>query len=306
MAAKVAGLRLFSDAEGKMNLGLADVDGAVLVVSQFTLYGDTERGRRPSFVEAARPELAIPLYERFLAQLRAAGLRGGGRRIRRGHAGRAPERRPRDPHPRALRMTPLVLASASPRRRQLLEMLGIPVEVRPSDVPEVRQPGEAPARLRPPPGPRQGPGGARATWCWRPTPSWCWTTSCWRSRRTRTTRCGCCCGCRGGRTRSITAVALRADETVFEAMDVTAVTFRPAREAMLRAYVAHRRADGQGRRLRHPGLRCGAGGADRRGFLRGDGAADPAGAGPAGGGGGAVRVSRQSRAEASRSARCSR
>jgi D-tyrosyl-tRNA(Tyr) deacylase len=58
-----------------MNLGLADVDGGVLVVSQFTLYGDTERGRRPSFVEAARPEVAIPLYERFLAQLRAAGLR---------------------------------------------------------------------------------------------------------------------------------------------------------------------------------------------------------------------------------------
>lgn len=75
MAVKVAGLRLFPDAEGKMNLGLAEVDGAVLAVSQFTLYGDTERGRRPSFIEAARPEVAIPLYERFLSQLRAAGLR---------------------------------------------------------------------------------------------------------------------------------------------------------------------------------------------------------------------------------------
>jgi len=75
MAAKVAGLRLFADEDGKMNRGLADVDGAVLVVSQFTLYGDTERGRRPSFIDAARPEIAIPLYERFLAQLRAAGLR---------------------------------------------------------------------------------------------------------------------------------------------------------------------------------------------------------------------------------------
>ena len=75
MAAKVAGLRLFPDDDGKMNRGLADVDGAVLVVSQFTLYGDTDRGRRPSFIEAARPELAIPLYERFLSQLRAAGLR---------------------------------------------------------------------------------------------------------------------------------------------------------------------------------------------------------------------------------------
>jgi len=58
-----------------MNRDLADVDGGVLVVSQFTLYGDTERGRRPSFIDAARPEIAIPLYERFLAQLRAAGLR---------------------------------------------------------------------------------------------------------------------------------------------------------------------------------------------------------------------------------------
>lgn len=75
MAAKVAGLRLFPDDEGKMNRALPDVDGGVLVVSQFTLYGDTERGRRPSFIDAARPDIAIPLYERFLAQLRAAGLR---------------------------------------------------------------------------------------------------------------------------------------------------------------------------------------------------------------------------------------
>jgi D-tyrosyl-tRNA(Tyr) deacylase len=75
MAAKVAGLRLFADDEGKMNRALADVDGGILVVSQFTLYGDTERGRRPSFIDAARPEIAIPLYEQFLARLRAAGLR---------------------------------------------------------------------------------------------------------------------------------------------------------------------------------------------------------------------------------------
>lgn len=75
MAAKVAGLRLFADAEGKMNLGLEEVGGGLLVVSQFTLYGDTERGRRPSFIEAARPEVAIPLYERFLASLRGVGLR---------------------------------------------------------------------------------------------------------------------------------------------------------------------------------------------------------------------------------------
>ena len=74
MAEKVAGLRLFSDAEGKMNLGLEDVGGAVLVVSQFTLYGDASKGRRPSFIDAARPDLAVPLYERFLSTLRARRL----------------------------------------------------------------------------------------------------------------------------------------------------------------------------------------------------------------------------------------
>jgi len=75
MAEKVVGLRLFSDQDGKMNLALSDVRGDVLVVSQFTLYGDARKGRRPSFIDAARPELAIPLYERFVQQLRAAGLR---------------------------------------------------------------------------------------------------------------------------------------------------------------------------------------------------------------------------------------
>ena len=75
MAEKVAGLRIFSDPEGKMNLALAEVGGAVLVVSQFTLYGDTAKGRRPSFIDAARPEQAIPLYERFCAELKGRGLR---------------------------------------------------------------------------------------------------------------------------------------------------------------------------------------------------------------------------------------
>jgi D-tyrosyl-tRNA(Tyr) deacylase len=74
MADKVHGLRLFSDAGGKMNLGIEDVGGAVLVVSQFTLYGDAQKGRRPSFIDAARPEVAIPLYERFVALLRERGL----------------------------------------------------------------------------------------------------------------------------------------------------------------------------------------------------------------------------------------
>ncbi len=75
MADKVLGLRLFADAEGRMNLSLDEVGGALLVVSQFTLYGDARKGRRPSFVEAARPEVAIPLYERFVALLRERGAR---------------------------------------------------------------------------------------------------------------------------------------------------------------------------------------------------------------------------------------
>ena len=75
MAEKCSGLRLFGDSEGKMNLGLGDVGGAVLVVSQFTLYGNSEKGKRPSFIDAARPEEAIPLYERFKSSLAAKGLR---------------------------------------------------------------------------------------------------------------------------------------------------------------------------------------------------------------------------------------
>jgi D-tyrosyl-tRNA(Tyr) deacylase len=74
LSRKIAGLRIFEDAEGKMNLGLTDVGGAVLAVSQFTLYGDARKGRRPSFVEAARPEHAQPLYNYFCAQLAAEGI----------------------------------------------------------------------------------------------------------------------------------------------------------------------------------------------------------------------------------------
>jgi len=73
MADKLLGLRVFGDAEGKMNLALADVGGAVLVVSQFTLYGDASKGRRPSFIDAAPPDVAIPLYERFIALLKERG-----------------------------------------------------------------------------------------------------------------------------------------------------------------------------------------------------------------------------------------
>ncbi|MFN2398024.1 MAG: D-aminoacyl-tRNA deacylase [Gemmatimonadaceae bacterium] len=74
MAEKVASMRLFSDNEGRMNLGLAEVGGSVLVVSQFTLYGRAEKGRRPSFVDAARPEQAEALYDTFVSLLRAHGL----------------------------------------------------------------------------------------------------------------------------------------------------------------------------------------------------------------------------------------
>jgi D-tyrosyl-tRNA(Tyr) deacylase len=74
LARKIAGLRLFEDPEGKMNLGLADVGGQVLVVSQFTLYGDARKGRRPSFTDAARPEQAEPLVDYFAQRLRGHGL----------------------------------------------------------------------------------------------------------------------------------------------------------------------------------------------------------------------------------------
>ncbi len=73
MADRITGLRIFPDDEGKMNRSVQEVDGGLLVVSQFTLYGDTRKGRRPSFIEAARPEVAIPLYERFLQMLRDTG-----------------------------------------------------------------------------------------------------------------------------------------------------------------------------------------------------------------------------------------
>jgi D-aminoacyl-tRNA deacylase len=75
MVDKVIGLRLFDDEHGKMNLALADVGGELLVVSQFTLLGDCRKGRRPSFVAAAAPEKAEPMYEQFIEAARAAGVR---------------------------------------------------------------------------------------------------------------------------------------------------------------------------------------------------------------------------------------
>jgi D-tyrosyl-tRNA(Tyr) deacylase len=75
LSEKIAGLRVFEDAEGKMNRSLHEAGGSVLAVSQFTLYGDVRRGKRPSFDAAAPPEKACQLYEFFVAQIRAAGLR---------------------------------------------------------------------------------------------------------------------------------------------------------------------------------------------------------------------------------------
>ena len=74
LADKILGLRIFTDENGKMNRSLADVGGQVLVVSQFTLYGDCHKGRRPNFLQAAGPDIAIPLYEQFLRECEALGF----------------------------------------------------------------------------------------------------------------------------------------------------------------------------------------------------------------------------------------
>lgn len=71
VADKCSGLRVFEDENEKMNLSLKDIDGEVLIISQFTLYGDAQKGNRPSFIEAAKPEIAIPLYEKFISRMRS-------------------------------------------------------------------------------------------------------------------------------------------------------------------------------------------------------------------------------------------
>jgi D-tyrosyl-tRNA(Tyr) deacylase len=75
LAEKIVGLRIFNDDDDKMNRGVEDIGGGVLVVSQFTLYGDCRKGKRPSFIDAAAPDIAIPLYEAFINGIRALGIR---------------------------------------------------------------------------------------------------------------------------------------------------------------------------------------------------------------------------------------
>jgi D-tyrosyl-tRNA(Tyr) deacylase len=74
LAEKIVSLRIFEDADGKMNLGLEEISGSMLIVSQFTLYGDCRKGRRPSFIDAAPPEIAIPLYEAFINAVKLHGV----------------------------------------------------------------------------------------------------------------------------------------------------------------------------------------------------------------------------------------
>ncbi|MCL2827896.1 MAG: D-aminoacyl-tRNA deacylase [Oscillospiraceae bacterium] len=74
LADKICGLRVFQDDQGQMNLSLGDVGGKLLVISQFTLYGNCKKGRRPEFLSAARPETAIPLYERFILECKSRGF----------------------------------------------------------------------------------------------------------------------------------------------------------------------------------------------------------------------------------------
>lgn len=74
LAEKVAGLRIFNDTDGKMNLDLREVGGAMLIISQFTLYGDCRKGKRPSFIDAAGPPIAVPLYEEFINGVKALGV----------------------------------------------------------------------------------------------------------------------------------------------------------------------------------------------------------------------------------------
>jgi D-tyrosyl-tRNA(Tyr) deacylase len=72
---KISGLRIFSDEDGKMNKSIEDIEGEILLISQFTLYGDARKGRRPSFIDAAKPDIAVPLYNKFIELIREKDLK---------------------------------------------------------------------------------------------------------------------------------------------------------------------------------------------------------------------------------------
>ncbi|WP_319200190.1 D-aminoacyl-tRNA deacylase [uncultured Ilyobacter sp.] len=72
---KISGLRIFSDEDGKMNKSIEDIEGEILLISQFTLYGDARKGRRPSFIDAAKPDIAVPLYNKFIELIREKNLK---------------------------------------------------------------------------------------------------------------------------------------------------------------------------------------------------------------------------------------
>jgi MAF protein/D-tyrosyl-tRNA(Tyr) deacylase len=158
LARKCAGLRIFEDDAGRMNRSLLDTGGDALVVSQFTLYGDADRGRRPSFTLAAAPGEAIPLYERFVSTLRSEGVRNVGtgvfqammtvELVNDGPVTLLVESRGEAAVGRTLFVDtgaePLVLASASPRRSDLLRQAGIPHVVSPTTTDETLRPGASP------------------------------------------------------------------------------------------------------------------------------------------------------------------
>ena len=131
LALKTANLRVFSDDDGKMNLSLLDVDGGVLVVSQFTLYANARKGRRPSYIQAARPDQAEPLVQRFAESPRPSRCSTGRAwRLRRADAGRDPQRWTSDNHAgQRSALEPAKECARQIRQRKTGDPFGSPVEV---------------------------------------------------------------------------------------------------------------------------------------------------------------------------------
>ena len=240
MADKVIGLRLFSDAEDKMNLALADVEGALLVVSQFTLYGDAAKGRRPSFIDAARPEVAIPLYERFVALLRERGVRTRDRRVR-GDDGRGTgERRPGDAVAGTVMRPRVVLASASPRRRDLLTLIGIPARGAPRRRGRDAASRRVAGRVRRAAGAREGdrarrPRRRRASGATRP---WWWTARCSRKPESEADAARMLRRLSGRSHVVLTGVAVAWQGRVASAVEEVGVTFRALSDDDIARYIA--------------------------------------------------------------------